>query len=115
MSGGAYIKMSAGNIEIAGPGTISVRGKNVTLSGPAKIGIDMQNMPSADIHNLSFILKDGEGNIHKNMPYTIRNAKGQTLKGITDKHGRTQQIHTSNPEDLTVRIDNDANGIRLDD
>lgn len=115
MSGGAYIRISGGNIEIAAPGNISIRGQNIDLSGPARIGMDMKSMPSADLHSLSFIVKDTQGNIQKNMPYLIKDGNGQTVNGITDHQGRTQRIHTSHPNDLSVHLDHGAMGNHLED
>ncbi|AXE33491.1 DUF2345 domain-containing protein [Chromobacterium phragmitis] len=114
MEGGGYIRISGGNIEIHCPGTVSIRGQNIALSGPAQIGMNMNKMPSADLHSLSFVVQDAKGNIQKNMPYIIKDGKGKTLKGITDKYGRTQRIHTSNPNDLSVQLDHGAMGNHLE-
>ncbi|GGX85355.1 DUF2345 domain-containing protein [Vogesella alkaliphila] len=115
MSGGAYIRMSGGNIEIAGPGTISIKGAEHVLSGPASIGMDMKGMPSADYNSLSFTLQDAQGNIQRNMPYIIKDGKGSVFKGISDNKGRTQRIHTSDSNDLSVHLDHDAMGNHLED
>lgn len=114
MSSGAYIRISNGNIEVTAPKTTSIRGKDIPLSGPTKIGVNMQAMPSADLHCLTFIIQDRQGNIQKNTPYIITDGTGQTLKGVTDKKGRTQQIHTSTPNDLTVSLDHSAMGNPLE-
>ena len=115
MAGGAYIKISGGNIELACPGTISIKGAEHNFSGPASIGMDIQGKPSADYHSMSFTVKDVQGNIQKNMPYLIKDGKGNVFSGITDNKGRTQRIHTSSSDDLLVHLDHDALGNQLED
>lgn len=115
MAGGAYIRISGGNIEIGAPGKVSIKGANHAFSGPAKIGVNMQSMPSADLHCITFTVQDAQGNIQRNIPYVIKDGKGQMLKGITDNKGRTQQVHTSNPNGLSVHVDHDAMGNHLDE
>ncbi|MDN0085403.1 DUF2345 domain-containing protein [Crenobacter sp. SG2305] len=44
-SGGGYIKLSGGNIDIHCPGTISVKGAEHTLSGSASMNVPMPTMP----------------------------------------------------------------------
>ncbi|OHX10058.1 hypothetical protein BI347_19020 [Chromobacterium sphagni] len=75
----------------------------------------MQGMPSADYNSLSFVVKDAQGNIQKNMPYILKDGKGQIFKGVTDKYGRTQRIHTSDPNDLSVHLDHGATGMNLEE
>ena len=114
MSGGAYIRISKSNIEIHCPGTVSIRGQSINMSGPAQIGMNMQNMPSADDCSLSFIVKDSQGNIQKNTPHIIKDGQGRTFKGITDKAGRTQRIHSNNSSNLSVHVDHGSIGNSTD-
>ncbi|EEG07219.1 conserved hypothetical protein [Pseudogulbenkiania ferrooxidans 2002] len=44
-SGGGYIKLSGGNIDIHCPGTVSVKGAEHALSGPTSMNVPMTTMP----------------------------------------------------------------------
>ena len=53
-SGGGYIRLKGGNIEVHCPGEVSIKGASHKLSGPASIGVNMQGFPSAERYDEQF-------------------------------------------------------------
>ncbi|WLI76906.1 type VI secretion system tip protein VgrG [Kosakonia sp. H02] len=102
--GGAWIKLSGGNIELGCPGNILLKGTNVQKLGAASLDIAPVEMPSG--FGGGFILTDEAGKPQPSTPYRITTAEGEVLQGVTDNNGKTALINTSFPSSLNIEFGN---------
>lgn len=91
--GGAYIKLSGGNIELGCPGQILLKSTNMQKMGPTSLDIASVEMPRG--FGGGFILTDEAGVPQPSTPYRLTTAEGDILQGITDENGKTAPVNTS--------------------
>jgi len=107
-AGGAYIRISEGNIEMHAPGLISIKGTQHSLSGPAARGYTFPALPSTDSHSKNHeqfrLLEDDEITPLANQYYVIEAESGEQWTGFSDENGVTQRVYTENPETLSVKV-----------
>ncbi|EGQ5297309.1 type VI secretion system Vgr family protein [Enterobacter cloacae] len=100
--GGAYIKLSGGNIELGCPGNILLKSANVQKMGAASLDIAPIEMPVG--FGGGFILTDDKGIPQPSTPYRITTAEGDVLQGITDENGKTAPVNTSIPSSVKAEF-----------
>lgn len=100
--GGAYIKLSGGNIELGCPGNILLKCANVQKMGAASLNIAPIEMPVG--FGGGFILTDDKGIPQSSTPYRITTAEGDVLQGITDENGKTAPVNTSIPSSVKAEF-----------
>jgi type VI secretion system secreted protein VgrG len=95
-SGGAYVRISGGNIQIHAPGEVDIKGSNHAFSGPTQYDGQPPALPKSVSNDQQFILKDeASGNVMPLAPYRIEGNGGQVLaRGITDAEGKTARVFT---------------------
>ncbi|WP_174875442.1 type VI secretion system Vgr family protein, partial [Vogesella oryzae] len=101
-SGGGYIKLSGGNIDIHCPGTVSVKGVEHGLSGPASMRFAAPRIAGTkEIHDEQFKITSIEGlSLHQGYKYQMTLANNQTVNGTLDKTGSTTRHYTKQAEDI---------------
>jgi len=114
-SGGAYIRLKGGNIEIHAPGAIDVKGAKKVFSGPTRLNPDNPAWPSASV-NSKLRLRTGRSNAASYMPWTGMPyqlfAGGALLKqGVMDDSGELEIDHHVTTDRYTLEL---ANGVRFD-
>ncbi|EHL6334256.1 type VI secretion system tip protein VgrG [Escherichia coli] len=100
--GGAYIKLSGGNIELGCPGQILLKSTNMQKMGPTSLDIASVEMPRG--FGGGFILTDEAGVPQPSTPYRLTTAEGDILQGITDENGKTAPVNTSIPSVVKVEF-----------
>ncbi|EFF3840285.1 type VI secretion system tip protein VgrG [Escherichia coli] len=100
--GGAYIKLSCGNIELGCPGQILLKSTNMQKMGPTSLDIASVEMPRG--FGGGFILTDEAGVPQPSTPYRLTTAEGDILQGITDENGKTAPVNTSIPSVVKVEF-----------
>ena len=100
--GGAYIKLSGGNIELGCPGQILLKSTNMQKMGPTSLDIASVEMPRG--FGGGFILTDEAGVPQPSTPYRLTTAEGDSLQGITDENGKTAPVNTSIPSVVKVEF-----------
>ncbi len=100
--GGAYIKLSDGNIELGCPGQILLKSTNMQKMGPTSLDIASVEMPRG--FGGGFILTDEAGVPQPSTPYRLTTAEGDILQGITDENGKTAPVNTSIPSVVKVEF-----------
>ncbi|UJB32711.1 type VI secretion system Vgr family protein [Chromobacterium sp. Beijing] len=101
-SGGGYIRLKGGDIEVHCPGTVSIKGSSHVLSGPASVSMPMPAMPKG--YQRSYILQDektGEPLVDK--AYRLKLPNGRVIPGYTDWEGRTSTAFT--PSSQPVKLE----------
>ncbi|VWB09612.1 Rhs element Vgr protein [Burkholderia lata] len=87
-SGGAYIRIQGGNIEIHAPGKIDIKGAQHAFAGPTSAPYDLPALPKGDLHNkLELNLTDGKLKPVPGAPYKVVFDNGTTLSGKLDANG----------------------------
>ena len=100
--GGAYMKLSGGNIELGCPGQILLKSTNMQKMGPTSLDIASVEMPRG--FGGGFILTDEAGVPQPSTPYRLTTAEGDILQGITDENGKTAPVNTSIPSVVKVEF-----------
>ncbi|CAG9202174.1 VgrG protein [Paraburkholderia caribensis] len=118
-SGGAYIRIKDGNIQIHAPGTIDIKGSTHQFSGPTQQSYPLQSMllpadmqrysNKVDMSGLDAIAQqDGVSHAWGNTPYYVTNAAGTVLtSGVTDSVGQGSRFFTRESEDVHVWMEKD--------
>lgn len=87
-SGGAYIRIQGGNIEIHAPGKIDIKGAQHAFAGPTSAPYDLPALPKGDLHNkLELNLTDDNLKPLPGAPYKVVFDNGTTLTGKLDANG----------------------------
>ena len=99
-SGGAYIRISGGNIQVHAPGQVDIKGSEHSFTGPTRYDGQPAPMPKSVANDQQFVLKDETtGNVMPLAPYRIESGDGQVLaRGITDAEGKTVRVFTGTQE-----------------
>ncbi|KVN72144.1 type VI secretion system Vgr family protein [Burkholderia ubonensis] len=89
-SGGGYIRIAGGNIEIHAPGKVDVKGASHAFSGPASMGYPLPSPRPDQPGQLELLHKYGNGEAVKGGLFTVRDVNGAVLKkGALDGNGYT--------------------------
>lgn len=107
--GGAYIKLSGGNIELGCPGNILLKCANVQKMGAASLNTPAPEFPKG--YGGVYSLTDEEGKIIPQTEYKVTTADGQVFHGISDDNGKTLPIYTTMPGKLKIEILGTSNSI----
>jgi type VI secretion system secreted protein VgrG len=121
-SGGAYIRLEGGNIEIAGPGMMAFKASLTEFAGPKSSVAEGLSLPkcepivSAELpifsqqFDLSHLAYNNElGFSSEKLPYRVFNKNGEfTASGHTNQDGLTDRILTNEPAEITLLIGDGA-------
>ncbi|WP_155623716.1 DUF2345 domain-containing protein, partial [Burkholderia territorii] len=89
-SGGGYIRIKDGNIEIHTPGAVDVKGASHTFAGPASMGYPLPSPRPDQPGQLELFHKYVNGEAVKGGLFTVRDVNGAVLKkGALDNSGHT--------------------------
>ncbi|MET6594734.1 type VI secretion system tip protein VgrG [Citrobacter portucalensis] len=101
--GGAYIKLSGGNVEIGCPRNILLKSISVQKLMAADYDLPKPELPKG--FNDFFIAKDEDsGEIMPFVPYRIKTGEGNVYEGVTDAEGKTITVYTAQPESLDIEL-----------
>jgi type VI secretion system secreted protein VgrG len=86
-SGGAYIRITGGNIEIHAPGTIDIKGAQHSFDGPAKNDYPLPALPTSQYGAaMQYLYHDDEP--VQGASYVATLSDGSTRNGTLDSQGR---------------------------
>jgi len=124
--GGAYIKLSGGNIELGCPGNILLKAANVNQTGPATLDTPPLTFPKG--YGGTFIVTDPDsGEVKPFANYKVTSPEGEIYEGISDSSGKTAPFYSSTPDDVKIEfpreqkdegpghwvtVDNDYHGLK---
>lgn len=101
--GGAYIKLSGGNIEMGCPGNILLKAANVNQTGPASLDTPPVTFPKG--YSGSFTIKDTEtGEVKPFTKYKVTSPEGDIFEGISDSSGKTAPLYSSTPGKMKIEF-----------
>ncbi len=99
--GGAYIKLSGGNIELGCPGNILLKAANVNQTGPASLDTPPVTFPKGYSEGFT-TTSSASGAVKPFTTYKITTAEGDVYEGISGAEGETSPIFTSVPSQLKI-------------
>jgi type VI secretion system secreted protein VgrG len=99
--GGAYIKLSGGNIELGCPGNILLKAANVNQTGPATLDTPPVTFPKGYSEGFT-TTSSASGAVKPFTTYKITTAEGEVYEGISGAEGETSPIFTSMPSQLKI-------------
>lgn len=101
--GGAYIKLSGGNIELGCPGNILLKATNVNRTGSSTLDTPPVVFPKG--YSGSFTIKDPEsGEVKPFTKYKVTSAEGEIFEGLSDSFGKTVSLHSSMPGQMKIEF-----------
>ncbi|BAK76211.1 type VI secretion system Vgr family protein [Pseudogulbenkiania sp. NH8B] len=118
VGGGAYIRMSGGNIEVHCSGTVSVKGENHVMSGPAQMNMSFPalslaeaRMSSAQV-TINKLLMEELAASHDAPTLKYRfidtSTNEVTQSGTLSKTGDTERVFTEDRKDLALVVENES-------
>ena len=92
-SGGGYIKIEGGNIDIVCSGKINLKAGQVEVMSGSTLSTDLAAMPKLQMdYDELFVLRNKAGKAMPNMKYKIKTEDGKMIEGVTDAEGKTEKV-----------------------
>ena len=100
VSGGAYILIKDGKVEIGGPQPLDIKTAGFNVVGSNNMPYNFTNYGSENpmLNDEMFVIKDDEGNPIPGFKYKIEREDGEVFRGRTNHKGETMRIGTGNKE-----------------
>ncbi|MEM5424523.1 type VI secretion system Vgr family protein [Paraburkholderia ferrariae] len=116
-SGGAYIRIKDGNIEIHAPGKIDIKGAQHSFAGPTQanypipalpIPVDVQRYSNLlDLSGLDVVSED-YAHLWANAPYYVADQQGTVIaSGVTDQFGVGSRFFTRESQQVDVWVESE--------
>lgn len=111
-SGGAYIRIANGNIEVHAPGKIDIKGAQHAFSGPTHLSQTMPTLPnSTGNYDQAFIAHWAGTDIPvANTRYQMFSNGKLLSEGVTNAAGETGLTQSHVPHDVVVKFLGKSNG-----
>ncbi|RAS19454.1 uncharacterized protein (DUF2345 family) [Paraburkholderia bryophila] len=103
-SGGAYIRIKDGNIEIHAPGKIDIKGSQHSFAGPTEATYPLPALPFDHLYDQPVWLVDDSGYAIVDRPIRVHLKNGQVVTGKTDHDGVAQLAISDQADILRVEI-----------
>jgi type VI secretion system secreted protein VgrG len=105
-SGGAYIRIKDGNIEIHAPGKIDIKGSQHSFAGPTQLSSNLPAMPSSEgNYDQAFIAHWAGTDIPvANAKYQMFSDGNLISQGVTNELGETGLTQSHVPKDVVIKI-----------
>ncbi len=101
-SGGGYIRIANGNIDIHCPGTVLVKGAAHDWSGPSSMNPPLPKFNQGDFDRAFRLLNPLDGQPVANARFRITRGDGSVVEGRTDAEGKTPLVETDTLEQLKI-------------
>ncbi|WP_232443937.1 type VI secretion system Vgr family protein [Burkholderia ubonensis] len=114
-SGGAYIRLKGGNIEIHAPGKVDFKGAQHAFSGPASMPYTLPALPvlvTPQVYSQRVEVKRMLGQEFGiplgRVPYAFKDESGAVVSsGLLDSNGMTSRVFTRNESNLKLYVGDD--------
>ncbi|WP_414448148.1 type VI secretion system Vgr family protein [Burkholderia sp. 22PA0099] len=111
-SGGAYIRITGGNIELHAPGKIDVKGANFSFSGPTRMDVTHPAFKDMPTRRLTLNLNASPSAsqiVPAGMPYKLYADEALIKQGVLDKSGELPIDHHVTTQKYVLEM---ANGVK---
>jgi type VI secretion system secreted protein VgrG len=95
-TGGAYISLKGGNLELGGPGSMTVKTDGHYWNGPASEMAELPTFGEGDFGRTPRLLRASDGEPVPDVTFCIEKGDGAVLTGHTDQVGETPKITGNN-------------------
>jgi type VI secretion system secreted protein VgrG len=102
VTGGAYLKLKGGNIEIGGPGNLTVKTAEHHWNGPASAKTDMPRFDAGTFERTPRLLRATDGKPVEGVEAHIERDGGGTMSGQTNAAGEGPTVNTDRLEQIKV-------------
>ncbi|MBT2865900.1 type VI secretion system tip protein VgrG [Chromobacterium violaceum] len=104
-SGGAYVRIKDGKIELHAPGTVSFKGASHDWSGGTSLGQTYNAMPQTKFDDRFQLVDQHTGKPLANHKYEIHREFGGVERGFTDSEGYTHMVKNPNTsESVEIKV-----------
>ncbi|KVM74003.1 type VI secretion protein ImpA [Burkholderia gladioli] len=103
-SGGAYIRIKDGNIEIHAPGKIDVKGQQHEFGGPAEMPYPLPPLPLNHLYDQPVWIVDDRGFSIPDRPIRVHLKNGKIVGGKTNHDGIAQLAISDQADILRIEI-----------
>ncbi|MEE9652778.1 type VI secretion system tip protein VgrG [Kluyvera ascorbata] len=107
-TGGAYIKIKDGSVEIGAPGLIDLKSTNILWGGSAALekALSPATVTDPQFHNTMNgrfrVLDQADNQPKPNVHYRIETPDGKIIRGIADENGNTQAHYGLDPAAINL-------------
>ncbi len=104
-SGGAYLKLDGGNVEIGCPGSFTVKAASHTWAGPASMSTDFPSFGKDGLGRVVKLVRASDGQQLSGYEGEVRNAAGKLLgSGTSDAAGQLSPLESEQFEPLSIQF-----------
>ncbi|BDM22735.1 type VI secretion system tip protein VgrG [Pseudomonas sp. LRP2-20] len=103
-SGGGYIRIKGGNIEIHAPGTIDVKGAKKVFSGGTSLSHSFNEMPKTDFADPYVIKKLSTGEPAPGVKVEVTRADGSVMQYVSDAAGKIPVQQSQIAEFINIKV-----------
>lgn len=103
-SGGAYLKLQGGDIELGCPGSFTVKSAGHTWGGPASMSTDMPKFDHAPLGRVPKLVRASDGQAAPGFDAEVRKTSGDLLNQKTDSAGKLTPVKSDQFESLAVQF-----------
>jgi len=100
--GGAYIKLSGGNIEFGAPGNILLKAVNVQKMAASNLDAPPPDFPKG--YGEGYTTRSETGELMPFTTYRITTGEGEVFEGVSGPDSKTASIYTSMPSSLKIEF-----------
>lgn len=104
VEGGASLRIEGGNLQICCPGTLTVHAGHHSFIGPESMSYPLRTLGIAPCR-ARFVVRDHAGLPLVGVAYSLLLPDGRWLSGTTDGDGRTEEVVTDGPENVSLFVD----------
>ena len=92
VSGGAYLKLKGGNVEVGGPGPMTIKTDGHHWNGPASASTEMPTFGAGDFGRVPQLVRATDGKPVEGVKVFIERAGESPINGVTDGDGKAGKI-----------------------
>ncbi|WUR15201.1 type VI secretion system Vgr family protein [[Empedobacter] haloabium] len=92
VGGGAYLKLKGGNVELGGPGTLTVKTDGHHWNGPASASTEMPKFEAGDFSRIPRLLRPTDGKPVEGMKLHVERDGDSPLSGQSNGAGEGEKI-----------------------
>ncbi|MFS9436441.1 type VI secretion system tip protein VgrG [Citrobacter sp. C348] len=110
-TGGAYIKIKDGSIELGAPGSLKLKSLDIQWGGVGILEKALKPMSVSDpqykypMNGAFQIVDKGDGKPKPYIKYRIETESGETIRGVTDENGYTQSHYGLEPQTMKLFLE----------
>ncbi|VWC85863.1 type IV secretion protein Rhs [Burkholderia contaminans] len=103
-SGGAYLKLHGGDIELGCPGKFTVKSNGHAWDGPASMSVDLPTFDQRTLGRVPKLVRPTDGNAAPGFEGQVRKTSGTLSDLTTDMAGELPEVDTDRFERLAVQF-----------